>query len=179
MSRIGRLPIPLRSGVNVAIDGSKVAIQGPNGRLEQALPRGIQARTGTNELVVDRRDDSARQRALHGLTRALLANAVQGVATPFARALEIQGVGYRADVAGQTLKLAVGFSHPVEFAIPAGVKVAVEKNTRITVTGCDRQLVGQVAANIRAVRPPDVYKHKGIRYVDEVLRKKAGKTGAK
>jgi large subunit ribosomal protein L6 len=179
MSRIGRLPIPLKPGVEVTIDASNVSVRGPKGRLEQELPRGIRAHTAEGALVVERRDDSARQRALHGLSRALLANAVAGVSTPFSRTLEISGVGYRADVAGQTLKLAIGFSHPVEFAIPAGVQIQVEKNTRITITGCDRQLVGQVAANVRAVRPPDVYKHKGIRYTDEVLRKKAGKTGAK
>jgi len=179
MSRIGRLPIALQAGIEVAIDGSKVSVRGPKGRLEQALPRGIRARTADGTLVVERRDDSARQRALHGLSRALLANAVHGVHTPFVRTLEISGVGYRADVAGPTLKLAIGFSHPVEFVIPQGVQVQVEKNTRITITGCDRRLVGQVAADIRAVRPPDVYKHKGIRYTDEVLRKKAGKTGAK
>jgi large subunit ribosomal protein L6 len=179
MSRIGRLPIALKSGVEVTIAESRVSIRGPKGKLEQALPRGIRARTAEGSLVVERRDDSARQRALHGLARALLANAVQGVSTPFSRTLEISGVGYRADVAGQTLRLAIGFSHPVEFSIPTGVQVQVEKNTRITITGCDRQLVGQVAADVRAIRPPDVYKHKGIRYVDEVLRKKAGKTGAK
>ena len=179
MSRIGRLPIPLRAGVEVAIDAGKVSVRGPKGQLEQVLPRGIRARKAESTLVVERKDDSARQRALHGLSRALLANAVTGVTSPFSRTLEINGVGYRADVAGTTLKLAMGFSHPVDFPIPKGVQVQVEKNTKITITGCDRQLVGQVAADIRAVRPPDVYKHKGIRYSDEVLRKKAGKTGAK
>jgi large subunit ribosomal protein L6 len=179
MSRIGRLPIPLQTGVDVSIDGSRVSVRGPKGQLEQSLPRGIRARKAESTLVVERKDDSARQRALHGLSRALLANAVNGVVTPFSRTLEITGVGYRADVAGSTLKLAIGYSHPVDFTIPKGVQVQVEKNTRITISGCDRQLVGQVAADIRAVRPPDVYKHKGIRYADEVLRKKAGKTGAK
>ena len=129
--------------------------------------------------MVERRDDSKRQRALHGLSRALLANAVQGVSQGFSKNLEIHGVGYRADVSGGVLKLSVGYSHAVKFSIPQGVQVSVDRNTRITVSGCDRQQVGQVAADIRGVRPPDVYKQKGIRYAEEHLRKKAGKTGAK
>lgn len=179
MSRIGKLPIPLAGGVKVTVEGNRVSVEGPRGRLAQELPRGIRARLNDEQLVVERRDNSKRQRALHGLSRALLANAVRGVSRGFTKNLEIHGVGYRADLTGKLLRLNVGHSHPVEFTVPEGVQVAVERNTRIAVSGCDRQQVGQVAADIRAVRPPDVYKLKGIRYADEPLRKKAGKTGAK
>lgn len=179
MSRIGKLPVTVASGVQVAIEEGRVSVQGPRGKLQQQLPRGIRAKFENDQIVVERRDDSKRQRALHGLSRALLANAVHGVSQGFQKLLEIHGVGYRADVSGQTLKLNLGYSHPVEFRIPDGLQVAVERNTRITVSGCDRQQVGQVSADIRALRPPDVYKLKGIRYAGETLRKKAGKTGAK
>ena len=173
------MPIGVASGVKVAIEEGNVSIEGPKGRLEQTLPRGIRATLEDDRIVVERRDDSKRQRALHGLSRALLANAVHGVSQGFQKLLEIHGVGYRADVSGNMLKLSLGYSHPVEFQIPEGLEVSVERNTRITVRGCDRQQVGQVAADIRTLRPPDVYKLKGIRYADEMLRKKAGKTGAK
>lgn len=179
MSRIGKLPIPLKSGVNVAVDGDTVTVQGPKGQLAQTLPHGICAKIEEGELLLQRRDDSKPQKALHGLSRALLANAVHGVTEGFQKRLEIHGVGYRAEVAGSTLKLSLGYSHPVEFPVPSGIKVAVEKNTLITVGGVDRQQVGQVAADIRKFRPPDVYKQKGIRYAGEKLRKKAGKTSAK
>jgi large subunit ribosomal protein L6 len=179
MSRIGRLPIPLKSGVKAAIDGDTVTVQGPRGQVAQTLPRGISAAIEEQELLLRRRDDSKVQKALHGLSRALLANAVHGVTVGFEKRLEIHGVGYRAELAGKTLKLSLGFSHPVEFPVPEGIKIAVEKNTMITVGGVDRQRVGQVAADIRKFRPPDVYKQKGIRYADERLRKKAGKTAAK
>jgi len=179
MSRIGRLPIQIEGGVKVSIDSATVSVQGPKGSLSQRLPRGITAEVDGAQVVLRRHDDSKRQKALHGLSRALLANAVRGVSRGFTKDLEIHGVGYRAEASGKALKFTLGYSHPIEFPIPEGVQVKVERNTRITVSGCDRQLVGQVAADIRALRPPDVYKLKGIRYAGEHLRKKAGKTGAK
>ena len=180
MSRIGKLPIKIEPAVEVRLADDRVSIKGPKGQLEQPLPTGITAKVEQQTLILARKDDSKRQRALHGLARALLANAVRGVHQGFSRELEIHGVGYRADVSGKTLKLSLGYSHPVEFPLPEGIQVAVEdRNTRIRVSGCDRQQVGQVAADIRALRPPDVYKQKGIRYAGEHLRKKAGKTGAK
>ena len=179
MSRIGKQPIPLVSGVKVAIDAGTVSVQGPKGSISQALPRGISAAIEDQQLLVKRQDDSKSQRALHGLSRALLANAVRGVTEGFAKELEIHGVGYRAEVKGKILNLTLGYTHAVEFPIPEGVQISVEKNTRISVSGFDRQQVGQVAADIRAKRPPDVYKLKGIRYAGERLRKKAGKTAIK
>jgi large subunit ribosomal protein L6 len=179
MSRIGKLPIPLPAGVQVSLDAAAVTIKGPKGALTHPLPDGITASTGEGRLTLARRDDSQKQRALHGMARAILANAVRGVTQGFSRELEIHGVGYRAQVAGKSVNFALGYTHPVDFPIPEGIQIAVEKQTKITVTGYDRQAVGQVAAKIRALRPPDVYKGKGIRYAGEVLRKKAGKTGAK
>jgi large subunit ribosomal protein L6 len=179
MSRIGNLPIKIEPGVEVKFDASKVSVRGPKGQLEHALPRGITAKLEDQQLIVERRDDSKRQRSMHGLIRSLLANAVHGVSQGFFKDLEIHGVGYRADVAGKMLKLSLGYSHPVEFPVPEGVQITVERNTKIKVSGHDRQQVGQIAADIRAKRPPDVYKLKGIRYAGEQLRKKAGKTGAK
>jgi large subunit ribosomal protein L6 len=179
MSRIGKLPIPVDSAVKVSFDAGTVSVQGPKGALSQSLPQGITAELEDQQIVVQRKDDSKRQRALHGLSRALLANAVHGVSKGFSKDLEIHGVGYRAELAGKTVKFTLGYSHPIEFPVPEGVEIKVEKNTRLSVSGCDRQLVGQVAANIRRLRPPDVYKLKGIRYAGERLRKKAGKTGAK
>jgi large subunit ribosomal protein L6 len=178
MSRIGRLPIPL-AGVKVDVADRVVTVQGPKGTLTQPLADGITAELGDDRLVLKRKDDSKRQKALHGLMRALLANAVQGVAKGFTKDLEIQGVGYRAQLAGQTVTFNLGYTHPVEFPVPPGIQIAVEKQTKVTITGIDRQQVGQVAAEIRSLRPPDVYKGKGIRYAGEVVRKKAGKAGAK
>ena len=178
MSRIGRLPIELASGVKVNISGDRVEVQGPKGTLAHSLPRGITAQIEERQMRIQRKNDSKRQRALHGLARALLANAVRGVTTGFTRNLEIHGVGYRAELAGKKLKFSLGYSHPIEFPLPEGISVTVERNTRLSISGCDRQQVGQIAADIRALRPPDVYKLKGIRYENETLRKKAGKTGA-
>lgn len=178
MSRIGRMPITLESGVKVSIDSSSVSVQGPKGSLSQALPPGITAQIEGSELLVRRKDDTKAQRAFHGLARALLANAVNGVSRGFTKNLEIHGVGYRAEVAGRKLKLTLGYTHPIEFDIPEGIDIAVDRNTRLAISGCDRQQVGQVAAIVRSYRPPDVYKLKGVRYADERLRKKAGKTGA-
>lgn len=178
MSRIGKLPIEIASGVKVNVAADRVEVQGPKGTLSHSLPRGITIEVEEKQVLVQRQNDSKRQRALHGLSRALLANAVHGVSTGFTKNLEIHGVGYRAELAGSTLKFNLGYSHPIEFSVPEGISVKVDKNTRLSVSGCDRQQVGQVAADIRALRPPDVYKLKGIRYENESLRKKAGKTGA-
>lgn len=178
MSRIGKKPIPLKAGVKVAVDGGTVSVQGPKGSLSQTLPGGIDAAVEGEQLLVRRRDDSKRQRALQGLARSLLANAVEGVSRSFSRMLEIHGVGYVAELKGKVVNFKLGYSHPVAFPIPQGIEVKIERNT-VTVSGADRQQVGQVAANIRGLRPPDVYKQKGIRYAGEQLRKKAGKSAAK
>lgn len=179
MSRIGRLPISLTPGVKVTVNENTVSVQGPKGALTQPLPPGITAAVDGETLVLHRRDDSKRLRALHGMARALLANAVAGVTRGFKKELEIQGVGYRAQLAGNTVTFNLGQTHPIEFQVPEGIQVAVDRQVRITVTGADRQVVGQVAAKMRALRPPDVYKGKGVRYSGEVIRKKAGKAGAK
>jgi large subunit ribosomal protein L6 len=166
-------------GVDVRVVAGALTIKGPKGALEQPLPRGITAEVDGARVVLKRQDDSKPQRALHGLSRALLANAVTGVTKGFSKELEIHGVGYRAQVDGKAVVFALGYTHPVRFPVPEGIQIAVDKQTRIVVTGIDRQAVGQVAAEIRGLRPPDVYKGKGIRYVNEVVRKKAGKAGAK
>jgi large subunit ribosomal protein L6 len=169
----------MASGVKVSVETAAVSVQGPKGTLKCPLPPGITAEIDGARVLVKRRDDSKRQKALHGLARALIANAVTGVTKGFTKELEIQGVGYRAQLAGRSLSLSLGYTHPIEFPIPEGLQVAVDKQVRITVSGADRQAVGQAAAKIRSYRPPDVYKGKGIRYLNEVVRKKAGKTGAK
>jgi large subunit ribosomal protein L6 len=178
MSRIGKLPIPLTKDVKVSINMPLVSVKGPKGTLETSVPAGITVGIEDTGLVVGCRDDSTEQRALHGLSRALLANAVQGVTEGFSKVLEIHGVGYRAQAAGKTVTFTLGYSHPVEFPVPDGIEVKIEKN-RLTVSGADKQQVGQVAAEMRALRPPDVYKLKGVRYAGERLRKKAGKSGVK
>jgi large subunit ribosomal protein L6 len=179
MSRIGRLPVPITTGVQVTLETGFVSVKGPKGALTQRLPEGISALVEGDQLHLKRKDDSKSQRALHGLARALVANAVDGVTKGFSKELEIQGVGYRAQLEGRTVAFSLGYTHPVVYAIPDGIQIAVERQVRLTVSGIDRQQVGQVAAEIRSLRPPDVYKGKGIRYVGEVVRKKAGKTGAK
>lgn len=179
MSRIGRQPVAVVAGVKVAVDGAKVSVQGPKGTLVHTMPSGISAQVDGAQVVLTRTSDSKEQKALHGLSRALVHNAVHGVTKGFTKDLEIQGVGYRAQVSGRSVSLTLGYTHPIEFPIPEGISIAIDKQTRLTVSGIDRQLVGQVAADLRALRPPDVYKGKGVRYVDEVVRKKAGKTGAK
>jgi len=179
MSRIGRMPIGLAKGVDVKIDACVVSVKGPNGALTQGLPDGISVEIADQELRVTRRDDSKSQRALHGLSRALLANAVQGVTGGFSKKLEIHGVGYTAELKGKTVAFKLGYSHPIAFPVPDGIEVKVERGGALTVSGCSRQQVGQVAADIRALRRPDVYKQKGIRYAGERLRKKAGKAGGK
>jgi len=178
MSRIGRLPIELPDGVEVNVDAAKVTVKGPKGALDHTLPSGITAKLDGKLMVIHRRDDSKFQKSLHGLVRALLANSVIGVTQGFSKNLEIHGVGYRAQEKGKSVVFSVGYTHPIDFRIPEGIQIKVDRNTRLLVSGIDRQKVGQVAADIRSLRPPDVYKLKGIRYANERLRKKAGKTGA-
>lgn len=176
MSRIGQKPIAVPQGVKVQISDQKVDVQGPKGKMSVPMPRGIKFQTKDGILTALR--DSEEQRALHGLARALVANAVHGVTEGFKKDLDIVGVGYRAEVKGKNLVIALGFSHPVEFPIPEGIQIAVEKQTHMVVSGADKGQVGQVAANLRRLRPPDPYKQKGIRITGERLKKKAGKAGA-
>jgi large subunit ribosomal protein L6 len=176
MSRIGRKPIAVPSGVKIQIGPAVVEVQGPKGKLSIGVPRGIRFEQKDGTLMALR--DSEEQRAVHGLARALVANAVRGVTEGFKKELDIVGVGYRAEVKGKNVVFALGYSHPIEFAIPEGIQIAVEKQTRVVVSGADRGRVGQTAANIRGLRPPDPYKQKGIRLVGERLKKKAGKAGA-
>jgi large subunit ribosomal protein L6 len=175
MSRIGKQPIDVPDGVKVDVAGGAVHVKGPKGSLSRDLPSGITCTLDGKELKVERQNDSRRQRALHGLTRTLIANAVKGTSEAFQKKLEIVGVGYRAEAKKGQLELALGFSHPVIFPIPEGIDVQVEKQTRLTVTGIDKQQVGQVAADIRALKPPEPYKGKGIRYEGELIKRKAGK----
>lgn len=176
MSRIGQKPIPVPSGVKVQIHDHAIDVQGPKGKMSVPMPRGIKFQTKDGILTALR--DTEDHRALHGLARALVANAVHGVTEGFKRDLDIVGVGYRAEVKGKNLVLALGFSHPVEFPIPEGIQISVEKQTHMVVSGADKGQVGQVAANLRRLRPPDPYKQKGIRISGERLKKKAGKAGA-
>jgi large subunit ribosomal protein L6 len=175
MSRIGKKLIPLPSGVKITI-GDHLEVTGPKGKLTVPIPAGITIEQTPGKLEIKR--DSDQHAALHGLTRALAANAVQGVSTGFVRELDIVGIGYRADVKGQLATFTLGYSHPIEVLLPAGVELKIDKQTHLVLSGYDRQLLGQVAANIRALRKPDPYKNKGIRYTGEALRKKVGKTGA-
>ena len=179
MSRIGKKPIAIPQGVKVAVQGHVVSVQGPKGKLETTIPQGISVEQKDGTLVAVRQNDS--QAAIHGLSRALLNNAVTGVTNGWTRELEIVGIGYKAELKGkETVVFNLGYSHPIELPIPSGISVAVDpKNTKLSVTGIDRQKVGQVAAEMRGLRPPDPYKQKGVRYVGEKLKKKVGKTGAK
>ncbi len=177
MSRIGKAVIAIPSGVTVKLTGDVLAVKGPKGELSAALPAGITTDISDAELRFVRPDEKKDSRALHGLTRALAANMVHGVTQGFAKALEIQGVGYRADVKGNKLNLALGFSHPVVVDVPKGLKVSVDGTTNIKIEGIDKQLVGQFAADIRALRPPEPYKGKGVRYANEHVRRKVGKAG--
>jgi len=179
MSRIGKKPIALPKGVTVKVEGNLVAVQGPKGKLDTRIPAGIKVEQQDGHIVALRQNDS--QAALHWLTRALVNNAVEGVTKGWTRELEIVGIGYRAEMKGKgTVVFTLGYSHPIEYPLPTGIDVAVDpKQTRLTVTGIDRQKVGQVAAEMRALRPPDPYKNKGVRYAGERLKKKVGKTGAK
>ena len=179
MSRIGKKPIPVPKGVTVKVDATGVDVKGPKGQMRQAMPPGVVVALEDGALLAKReRADDKSLAKFHGLARSLVANAVQGVTEGWKRELDIVGVGYRAELKGKQVHFALGYSHPVVFDIPAGIDVAVDKQTHITVTGVDRQLVGQVAANMRRLRKPDPYQQKGVRYMGEVLKKKAGKTGA-
>ena len=179
MSRIGRAPIKIPQGVTVTVSGNTVTVKGKNGELSQDYADGISVQLDGDTLTVSRADDSKRNRSNHGLYRTLIANMVTGVSEGFSKTLEIQGVGYRAELKGNTLILNLGYSSPVWYDLPAGIKAAVENQTRVTVSGAGKEQVGQVAAEIRSIRAPEPYKGKGIRYADEVVRRKVGKSGGK
>ena len=179
MSRIGKRPIPIPKKVEIKIDGQHIAVKGPKGELERLLPTKILLEHSEETILVKREDDSRLARQRHGLCRTLVSNMVEGVSSGFQKRLQIQGVGYRAQAQGSKLTLNVGYSKPVEMQMPKGIEVKVESNTQVTVSGIDKEIVGNVAAKIRAVRPPEPYKGKGIRYFGEVVRRKAGKTGKK
>ena len=177
MSRIGRQPIAIPDGVTVTVGDHAIAVKGPKGALEAQMPAPISAAVEDGRVVFSRPDDKKENRSLHGLVRALAQNMVLGVTDGFSKGLEIEGVGYRAEVKGSTLVLTLGFSHPVEMPIPDGLSVKMDGNTKLTVDGIDKQAVGQFAADIRRLRPPEPYKGKGIRYAGEHIRRKVGKTG--
>jgi large subunit ribosomal protein L6 len=179
MSRIGKRPLPIPQGVTVQVDGNSVNVKGPKGELHRKVHEELKVRMEGDQLLVERPSDEAKHKALHGLTRTLLKNMLEGVTHGYARTLEIQGVGYKAEVRPPGVRLTVGFSHPVDFPAPTGIKLSVDNNVLIKVEGPDKELVGQVASEIRKVRPPEPYKGKGIRYQGEAVRRKAGKTGAK
>ena len=179
MSRIGRKPISLPPGVEIKIEDNIITVKGPKGVLSQAIPEDITINQQESELLVTRPSDAKRHRAMHGLARALVANMVTGVTTGFEKKLEMVGVGYRAQLQGNKLVINIGFSHPVEVDPPQGIEFEVPAVTKITVKGIDKQLVGNTAADIRAIRKPEPYKGKGLRYENEAVRRKAGKTGAK
>ena len=179
MSRIGKKPIPLPKGVSYAVEGNVITVKGPKGTVTNHLPAGVTLETEDSVLLVKREDDS--KAAVHGLVRALVNNAVVGVTTGWKRELEIVGIGYRAELKGKGIVVfTLGFSHPIEYPLPSGVEVTIDpKMTKLSVAGIDRQQIGQVAAEMRSLRPPDPYKQKGVRYAGEKLKKKVGKTGAK
>lgn len=180
MSRIGRKPIPIPDGVKVSIDGDVVRAEGPKGKLTQPLCTGMTAKLDGKVMTIERLDDSRTQRSLHGLTRSLVANMVNGVKDGYERKLEIVGIGYRAQMQGKNIQLALGYSHPVIFALPDGVTAEIEKQVSLTLKGADKALLGETAAKLRALRKPDPYKGKGIKYAGEVIRRKVGKkAGAK
>lgn len=179
MSRIGKRPIPIPKNVTVTLDGLTIVIKGPKGELTRTLPAGVVLSQEGDTIVVKRRDESRLARERHGLCRTLIANMVDGVSQGFQKRLEIQGVGYRAQVQGRSLNLSLGYSHPVQFDPPEGIQFAVEGNTNVTVSGIDKEIVGDIAARIRAARPPEPYKGKGVRYAGEQVRRKAGKAGKK
>jgi large subunit ribosomal protein L6 len=188
MSRVGKKPVPVPAGVNITIKDSTIAVKGPKGELKRAIPVGVTAKLEAGQLQVSRAGDGRDERARHGLLRALVANMVKGVTDGYSRQLEINGVGYRAEVTGNKVNLIVGLSHPVEFMLPAGVQAKIEKAKStvnpgtdavlLTVSGNDKEVVGQLVSKMRNVRPPEPYKGKGIKYLEEKLRRKVGKTGA-
>lgn len=179
MSRIGKKPIPIPDKVKIDIKDGVVAVTGPKGTVSNPIPPGITFERKDKELLTVRKDDTGPQRAFHGLARALVANAVRGVTEGFTREMDIVGVGYRAEARKNSVVFTLGFSHPVEYPLPPGISVTVDKLTHLVISGVDRQLVGQIAANIRSLKKPDPYKQKGIRYTNERLKKKAGKAGGK
>lgn len=177
MSRIGRKPVEVPAGVEVKIDGNTVSVKGPKGELTQSFNNKIEIKLEGSEILITRPDDSNESKSLHGLTRTLVSNMVEGVTKGFSKTLEINGVGYRAAVKGNTLDLGLGFSHPVLMEAPAGITVEVPKAGQVVISGADKQTVGQFAAEIRSIRPPEPYKGKGIKYADEHIRRKEGKAG--
>ncbi len=179
MSRIGKRPIPIPAKVSITIDGQDIQVKGPKGELARTLPTGVVVVQEGDTLLVNRKDDSRLARERHGLCRTLVANMVEGVSNGYQKRLEIQGIGYRAQVQGKTLNLSLGYSHPVVFEPPTGIEFAVENNTNVIISGIDKELVGNTAASIRASRPPEPYKGKGVRYAGEQVRRKAGKSGKK
>lgn len=179
MSRIGKKPVTVPKGVNLDLQGSTVAVKGPKGELRRTLHPEMKLTLDDGTLTVERPSEDKRHKALHGLTRTLVQNMVEGVSKGFTKTLEIQGVGYKAEAKPYGVNLIVGYSHPVKYEAPKGIKITVENNTVVKVEGADKEVVGQVAAELRSVRPPEPYKGKGIRYQGEQVRRKAGKTGAK
>ncbi len=177
MSRIGNKPIAIPGGVEVKVAGSTVSVKGPLGKLDWSVAQGVSVAVDKGQVVVSRSSDDRKVRALHGLVRAELNNMIHGVTKGYERALEVTGVGYKAAIQGRTMSFNVGYINPVTYQVPAGIDVKVDKQTLINVKGADKRMVGQVAANLRAIKPPDVYKQKGVRYAGETLRKKEGKTG--
>ena len=180
MSRIGKLPIPIPQGVKIQVDGATVRAEGPKGKLAQPVPSGLTTRVADGTIVIERTSDERQVRALHGLARALVANMVHGVKDGFERKLDIVGIGYRAQMQGKNIQLALGYSHPIIFPLPDGVTAEIDKQIAITLRGADKAVLGQTAAKLRALRKPDPYKGKGIKYSGEVIRRKVGKkAGAK
>jgi large subunit ribosomal protein L6 len=179
MSRIGKKPVAIPKGVIVTLDGSKITVKGPKGELSRSLPGAMLVSMKDNEVVVERPSEENEHKALHGLTRTLVANMVEGVTTGFSKQLEIIGVGYKAEQRPYGLQLALGFSHPIEYRAPVGIKLTAPQPTQVTIEGANKEMVGQVAAEIRGFRPPEPYKGKGIKYAGEQVRRKAGKAGGK
>ncbi len=179
MSRIGKLPIVIPEGVEVKIEGQTVTAKGSLGTESVTIRPEIKIEKSENTIVLTRANDDRKSRSLHGLSRTLVSNAINGVKTGFVKKLEIVGVGYRAQMQGNTLNMALGYSHPIDIKAPEGIKISVEQNTKITISGANKQAVGDIAALIRSKRPPEVYKGKGIKYEGEHIRRKAGKTGKK
>jgi len=177
MSRIGNKPIAIPGGVEVKVAGSTVSVQGPLGKVNWPLVQGVAVAVDNGRVIVTRSGDDRKMRALHGLVRAELNNMIHGVTKGYERSLEITGVGYKTQIQGRTMSFNVGYINPIVYQVPVGIDVKVDKQTVINIKGVDKRLVGQVAANLRAIKPPDVYKQKGVRYAGEVLRKKEGKTG--
>jgi large subunit ribosomal protein L6 len=179
MSRIGKKPVPIPKGVTVTLDGSKITVKGPKGELSRSLPGAMLVSMKDNEVIVERPSEENEHKALHGLTRTLVANMVEGVTAGFSKQLEIIGVGYKAEARPYGLQLSLGFSHVIEYKAPAGIKLSAPQPTQVTIEGANKEMVGQVAAEIRSYRPPEPYKGKGIKYAGEQVRRKAGKAGGK